>query len=292
MHDGQDTTPCRSEADTADSALESIAADTGEIRAAEPYMKTAFVFAVGVVLGVVVALFLERPSDATAAWLGIGAALGTIVTGIAALFIVSQINLAKQTLNQAKADLRIRSTREAVTLSYQLCERFATFIIPKYDEQIHALAAQNLTLFKWTLTDANFTRDSIAERLEADKWLALFNSDRQKCYRIVNMLNILEAFAMPFANGLADESVAFPVVGTIFLDEVEGFAPYLISLREKTAPHMVSGRYENVVKLYELWAARVGAERISEQMAELMRQHRNLPKPAPIPPIGGFRKEA
>lgn len=220
-------------------------------------------------------------------WLEAAAFAATIVMGLVSILIIVQISLAKAALQQAQKDLSVRSAREAITLAAAQCEKFGSVIIPKYNKETLDLTNAGLKFFNWHLRDTNFTTESVAEgKTATDHWLSTFSSDRLKSYRVMDMLNALEAFALPFATGVADETVAYPVVASPFMDQVLVLSPYLISLREKTAPNAVSGRFENTVKLYSIWANRAGHDQLNEGMAKLLAQHKKLPPPTQIKPIG------
>lgn len=88
----------------------------------------------------------------------------------------------------------------------------------------------------------------------------------------VNVLNQLEGFAIFFANGAADEEVAFPVAAIPFCDYVEMFAPCLIAMRSNTLAGFTSGKYANTVRLYEIWADRIRVEEIEAQTKDAAKE--------------------
>ncbi len=62
----------------------------------------------------------------------------------------------------------------------------------------------------------------------------------------------MDAVAVFFAKGVADEELAFPSMGVAFCKMVESIYP-LIPFVHTTNPRS----YESVISLYEIWKARI-----------------------------------
>src|SRR5437868_2889924 len=101
-------------------------------------------------------------------WLEVAAYAATVVVALAAVIGLIQLMIAKSALKQSRDDAVVRSQREAIALTTQLCERFAGFVIPKYNEELADLGRQGLTFYRWQFIDAKFTAASIEPRSEAD----------------------------------------------------------------------------------------------------------------------------
>ena len=187
--------------------------------------------------------------------------------GLVALY---QIHVAKQTLSAlqqqltvataaltvARDDIRIRSQREAVALAAERCEKFAEQIIPRVSTNIRHIAALKFQVRTWEIGEASFDEPAYIERPEVQVWLKSTQNSRDAIEYIFAVLNDLEAFAIYFARGAADEAVAYPVVGAIFCEWVENFAPQLIAARTKRVRGVTSGPYQNIVELYKMWSVR------------------------------------
>lgn len=87
---------------------------------------------------------------------------------------------------------------------------------------------------------------------------------------LIDYLNFCEYFALPFAAGVADERVAFPVAALPFITAVNTGIIGLYQLRATGA-----GRYESALKLYMVWFVRLysaAAAPAVKQMQELIKK--------------------
>jgi len=91
------------------------------------------------------------------------------------------------------------------------------------------------------------------------------------CNSAVLYLNSLEAFAIPFAAGLADEDIGFSEAARPFCQGAAEMMPVTFHLRQKNL-----GRYESSVKLYEMWSRRL----VVEAAAPVMKAMGDLKKAA------------
>ena len=102
----------------------------------------------------------------------------------------------------------------------------------------------------------------------------------------MDLINQLEAFAIYFTNGAADEGVAFPVAGIPFCHYVESFAPLLVACRSGAALGVTSGKYPNTIKLFSIWTDRTRKEQIEAESAKMQKELQTL-NPHRVKPIGG-----
>jgi hypothetical protein len=219
-------------------------------------------------------------------WFEIAYFVATVLMALAAWVALKHLKIAKATLEQAQRDLQVRSKREAVSLAIELCREYGTDFGKRYEAEMVDLHKNGFVFFRWPMSDLEFAHSSIVNRQEADQWVLQFTKNRALALRAVAILNELEAFALPFAGGVADEEVAYPVIGKLFIDAVLGFAPYLITLRDDKDRNIISGKFPNTVALFRLWYARSGRAELDEKQKQLAAEQNKLPKLEPIKPIG------
>ncbi len=197
----------------------------------------------------------------------------------------AQLSLAAQSLNLAKDDIRIRSQREAVALAAQECDKFAEKMVPNVHENEEKIKAAGFTIYRWPLKDLEFRWESLESLSGARKWAeAILRSDAARM-PLLRVVNDLEAFAMYFSTGAADEKVADPAVGSVFCLWVEAYAPYIISVRSDAAEQVVSGPYENVVTLYRIWSGRRRKKRLETDVSRMSLELSTITVPD-VRPIG------
>jgi hypothetical protein len=225
-------------------------------------------------------------------------ASGVVVAG-ATVLVLYQIHVAKQTLSAlhqqltiataaltvARDDIRIRSQREAVVLAAELCEKFAAQIIPRVTANIRHITDLKIQLRAWELSDASFDEPAYVQRPEVRSWLASTQNPPAAIEHILAVLNDLEAFAIYFTRGAADEAVAYPVVGAIFCAWVENFAPHLIAARTKMVKGLTSGPYQNIVELYKMWSVRTRRKELELKANRINLELSGLPS-SDLRPIG------
>lgn len=177
-----------------------------------------------------------------------------------------QLTVAADALAVAKGDIALRVQREAIVQAAQQCDRFADEIIPRlYAWQQAIREAGGTSDERWQLNDQEFAWTSFADRKAAEKWQKDPKTDGAS-NPAIKALNGMEAFAVYFVKGAADETVAFPSAGKVFCDYVEALAPILVALIEKGKnEYLISGPFENVVSLYKLWSVRVKRGKLEEE---------------------------
>jgi len=78
---------------------------------------------------------------------------------------------------------------------------------------------------------------------------------------IVNFLNKCESFAIPFAEGVADDRIGFQETATVFISSINGLTPAIYYLRQTQG-----GRYASVLKLWNIWHDRIAAQALAPAM--------------------------
>jgi len=196
-----------------------------------------------------------------------------------------QLALATASIEQARADMHIRSRREAVTLGAQLCERFADSVIPLGNSFCQLLDREKIQNFRWGLRDTHFNAKSIVDTEGAKRCYAALVASDDAHGLALHLLNDLEALAIYFVKGAADESTAFASIGETFCEMVEELAPCIVVAREIEGPAHRSGRYENTVELYSMWSDRIRHADLELQSTRVRTQIESI-QPRQIQPLG------
>ena len=211
--------------------------------------------------------------------------VGTVVTAVVAVIALKQLSLTQAQLNLAMQDLETRSMREAVSLAAQRCEDLANVKFPKITEVLQAFDKKGVVLEAWELNDKEFSSTSLKDSDGADRWLKEIQKNGLT-HDVIILLNQLEGFAIYFANGAADEGVAFPVGGIPFCNYVGTFAPFIVACRNGAAAGVTSGKFPNTIKLFSIWTDRTRKEQIDAE-TEKMKAERATLRSDRVKPIGG-----
>jgi hypothetical protein len=200
----------------------------------------------------------------------IGLEMLSLVSGIAlaalGFAVFRQLKLSQESLEAAKNDLQIRVKREAVILAAEQVEKFGKEVLPKAAEIIDAVRREGIKIEEWKLENNLLDETTIKDFEAANRWLRTLQQPRTS--RLIQILNNFESFSMYFAEGAADERIAYPSVASVYCSYVRELAPLLISLRLQKA-NIVSGPYQNIVTLYDKWASRLRKAELEAQAAKL-----------------------
>jgi len=189
-----------------------------------------------------------------------------IVIAVAAVLALKQIGLTKQI---AKTNAR----RESVKLAAELCKYFAETVARAWTEAnedyrklglkfLGVVPPQGQPAFliqNGEIVSHHFNLKQLAEELPR------INS-------AITYLNVLEAFAIPFAAGVADEDIGYRETARPFCQGVQLFMPVIFQLRAEN-----KGRFESIVKLYTMWNQRLVLETVAPVM-KVMQQLQDAEK--------------
>lgn len=198
----------------------------------------------------------------------------------AAVSAQANLKLTADSIDLAKEDIKLRSTREAVTLAAEQCERFAGKL-QEIQRRISNMYQHGLPEIQWTLKNDSFDGETIGE--DSASWM---KAAERFSLDIGYILNQLEAFAIYFDKGAADEQVAYGSTGIVFCDIAERMAPFIVSIREgNTRSSVVSGPFQSTVNMYKVWASRLKSEYLQSQVDAMQEEMGGL-ETAPRKPIG------
>jgi len=95
-------------------------------------------------------------------------------------------------------------------------------------------------------------------------------------------LNSLEAFAIPFVAGVADDDLGFQETALSFCRSTREAILTIAALRKAGG-----ARYESCVRLYDSWSKRLQAEDLKKKMKDLENKIRETSDVPKIKPVGG-----
>lgn len=168
-----------------------------------------------------------------------------IAIAIAAFWALEQIRLTKQIA-------RTNARRESVKLAADLCTYYAETVVPKMTLAVEEHNASSLGYLSVTAQPSFVIKDG---EILNTKFNTAKLAEGPSHKAGIACVNVLEAFAIPFAAGVADEDIGYRETGISFCRAVTTFMPLMFQLRTTN-----SGRFESAVRLYEIWNGRLFAE--------------------------------
>jgi hypothetical protein len=180
---------------------------------------------------------------------------------------LSQLKLASEELKFTKEIAEANSRRESVKFAAQLCKSYADETVPAFQTLADKYKELNLTFLtpdveRWfVLKDGDFQQTTYDLSRITPHW----DEIRKE---MVNYLNQAEAFAIPFAEGVADDKIGFQETAVAFCSGVSQCMPAVYFLRKTR-----SIRYTSLLTLYCIWKNRLTAEAIAplaKQMQEFV----------------------
>jgi hypothetical protein len=214
-------------------------------------------------------LWLELASFASAPVVAVVAVVGLYQLWLAKDAVRAardQLKVATEAIDVAREDIVTRSKREAAELAARQCEKFAETILPRVQGHMQRILNDGMLPEPWKFNGTDFRPGSLVDDGAANEWREKAMSGAGVvAVTSVAILNDCEALAIYFVSGAAEEKVAYPVIGAVFCNWVERFAPLLVAARDTKNAAFVTGHYQNVVELYKLWHGRTKMKRLEEE---------------------------
>lgn len=180
-------------------------------------------------------------------WTEIVSSASAVIVAVAAVVGLIQLILARKSLaatrdsiEVTRYDIETRVHSEATRLAVDLCIRFAEHVIPLIDEADQVFEKSPLPMS----VNQPWDRESYSS-----KWQAGFFRKR-KVKTILKALNAMEAIAIPFVTGAADEAVARESIGMAFTAAAVRYAYVVAAVRDADRP----GAFPAVRELADRWA--------------------------------------
>ena len=187
--------------------------------------------------------------------------------------------IALKQLTIAKTDIRIRSAREATTLTANQCQFYSKEIICLLNDIDKEINKLGISLYKEEVTTFSYSDESLQKWIVDNKEKMLSVQDAYDNHSllatIMNALNYMETFVMSFINGVCDEKMAFVSLAVTYCNTVRNFAP-IIALLHKDEEL----QYSNMIQLYEIWNNRLKKKKVQAQAFKAYQVFRNISKTA------------
>ena len=186
---------------------------------------------------------------------------------------LGQIREAKNQVKESKKARTLSSKREAYKIAADKCEYYMNSIIPLQDNLNKAIEDQGITFFK------NWTAEIEGNVIKKNKG-TIRNDEREKVMALptLQVFNSMEAFAIFFTSGVADENVAYLTVGRTYCETVKRYLAFLADLSD-------DGYFKNVLTLFLTWENRFEKERLEKERV-LLDAKLNKTTTTTIQPIG------
>jgi hypothetical protein len=240
------------------------------------------------VVGIMNPFFLVI-TKADLAWIEVVYWIAGIIVAVAVVFGLKQVRAA---IGQAKAaleqnrlsleqielsrkDIMLRSKREALALAIKECEYWANEIVPCLDKL--NIKLNNIKYVATPLTNTDFPPVEKPHESAVRVW-----NDLPLRTEVVSVLNKMEAFAMYFATDLATEDAAFLPTGGPFCRACRHLSVFIGAYRQDNQVKL----YNNIVKLYGIWAPRAELAVLQNQEQALQAQKSKLTQSKPRAPLG------
>lgn len=162
-----------------------------------------------------------------------------------------------------KRAIKINSSREAASLAASQVELYCSKTIPLQDAYFNSIRANKIKGIEYEIGE--FRLDYVYSTIGKEK-VKRFLTERIQIMldHFLSAINSMEAFALYFTKGVADEEIAYSSIGETFCSSVKGL--YIeISFSRSNDGHA----FENTISLYKLWSERMKKENLTKSKHEL-----------------------
>jgi hypothetical protein len=191
--------------------------------------------------------------------------MGWFTTEIADLFIQAIIGIAAlvalQQISVAKKSITTNSRRDSIKYASDLIKICSEKLIPLIQAERTLYITAGYKNIKGDFELKKFEKSEIengSSRIKEDYNLGvkiLAGNKDDINYKTLEIANLMEAIATPLVEGVADESIAFKVVGNIFCRRIrERYFFYCVY--RATSPN-ANTSYTNTLSLYHMWSDRI-----------------------------------
>jgi hypothetical protein len=198
--------------------------------------------------------------------------VSTVVLTAVAFYGLRQLRLTKQIATQ-------NAKRESIKFATERCQYYAERIVPLQSAVVTAyrqhkftcLSNQTFRVEKGEIVQHNFDQQKMAL---CERELSAMR------HEVVGFLNSMEAFAIPFVAGVADDELGFQETASAFC---RGLAEFMLTIAVSRGR---GPRYESAMKLYECWSARLEAQKM-KPLVESMSERIKAAEKVKFPPLEG-----
>ncbi len=193
---------------------------------------------------------------------------------ISAPIIAFIAGVALWQIKVTKDTARTNAKRNALSLAAQQCDHYQKYIIPLQNTLDATIEAKSITYLKQSEVIIDGNRIRVKKSYPKDIKDQLNNIGLD----LLAVLNSMEAFAMFFTTGSADERIAFSSVGSTFCRVARDLLPEIV-------PYVDSGHFRNLYQLFLMWNSRIESKKLLHEKEELEQKLRKVDKKF-IEPVG------
>jgi len=204
----------------------------------------------------------------TSGWFANLRSISNIVIAIAVAYGLKQIGLTKKI---ATSDAK----RESLKFAAERCQHYADKCVGAHNVLIAASDRLKLNFLRSGLQFSIVDKQIRFTAFNEPAYAAQYEKARTE---IVTCCNELEAFAIPFAAGVADDDLGFQETAASFCQLVEQLIGMIALLRKTGA------RYESTLVLYERWKSRLVAQSLEEPMKQMREIHKQASEKGKVKP--------
>ena len=179
---------------------------------------------------------------------------------------------AWRALEQIKGSKRIaeiKAERDALAITCERCQFYADTVVPLTGTVAELFKTGKLKEFSAVKVDESNEKSFKLEFQTQGKWLEELEDNR---HDIMTLMNSLEAFALPFSTGLADEKTAFSPVSHSFCNTVKSLLTAIMY------NYIQAGTFVHTMSLYITWRDRRERDRIQQQQKNIEHQQKEIEK--------------
>ena len=178
-----------------------------------------------------------------------------------------------------KRAIKINSARHAADLAAAQVELYCSKTIPLQDIYYKSKMDNNIKKIEYEVGE--FSLDHIYSTFGKEK-VKIILQERINIMldHFLPVINSMEAFAIYFTKGVADEEIAFSASGETFCHSVKSLYIEISFCRGKD-----SKAFENTVLLYKLWSERIKKEKLTKSKEVLENKLKQISEKK-INPIG------
>jgi hypothetical protein len=186
-----------------------------------------------------------------------------IVVAYAAVFALKQLSILKRTL-------QVQSKRDALKITSEQCNDYLSRIIELENEFDRKIIEHDVKYFDgWKVTVKNNSISVDRESVPNMQGLAEISKE-------LMVLNSMESFSSFFVSNVADEKVAYDIVGISFLNFNRTLMPLITHFRKY-------GHYKNLSKLFVKWEMRKINEVLQKEKLDLDKKLKQTSFQADVP---------
>lgn len=173
-----------------------------------------------------------------------------------------QIKIASDQLRLTKEIVEANKKRESVKLAAEQCRYYAEAVVPansKLGAECHRVQTHAFDPQKQTHRPQPLFTVLDGEIKQVNWDLAILQADWMKIGDLtVEFLNKAECFAIPFAAGVADDSIGYQETAAAFCAQVNALLPAIWHLKQTQ-----NVNYKSILTLFGIWNNRLTADRIA-----------------------------